>query len=102
MSDEEQIRDETEEIVNDEPAEEAVTEAVIEEVKPAVKAKSKAKAKQKIKITKEPVEPTKEETIKEPEPIIEVEKKYIYIYIYLNKQMVDCPDCNLTMTKHTL
>ena len=38
-------------------------------------AKSKAKAKPKIKITKEPVEPIKEEIFKEPEPIIEVGEK---------------------------
>ena len=62
MSDDEQTRDEIEYIVNEGPA---VIEEVTEEVKPAVKAKSKAKAsKPKIKITKEPVEPIREE---EPE-----------------------------------
>ena len=73
-SDEEQTRDEIEEIVNDEPpvqepVQEAVVETILEEEATPVKAKpkAKAKAKPKIKITKEPVEPTKEEIIKEPE-----------------------------------
>ena len=104
-SDEEQTRDEIEEIVNDEPAvQEPVQEAVIEtmleeeEAKP-VKAKPKAK-KPKTKITKEPVEPIKDNIIKEPGPITEVEEKPKKIY--KNKQMVNCQDCNLKMTQHTL
>ena len=69
--DEEQTRDEIEEIVNDEPpvhepVQEAIRETILEEVKPVAKAKPKAK-QPKIKITKEPVEPIKEEVIKEPE-----------------------------------
>ena len=49
MSDEERTRDDIEEIVNDEPVQEAAIETIIEEVKP-VKAKSIAKAKAKPKI----------------------------------------------------
>ena len=62
-SDEERTRDEIDKHVNDEPVE-SVQEAVTEdEVESAVKpnAKAKSKAKPKIKITKEPVEPIKEE-----------------------------------------
>ena len=46
-----------------------VIETVLEEEAKPVKAKPKAKtkAKLKIKITKEPVEPIKEEVVKEPE-----------------------------------
>ena len=106
MSDDE-TRDEMEEIVNDEPVQEPAQEAVIEtvveeEVKPVkAKPKAKAKAKPKIKITKEPVEPIKEEEVteEEPEPVIEEEpptKKN------KNKQMAKCTDCNLSMTQHTL
>ena len=77
-SDEEQTRYEIEEIVNDEPpVQEPVQETVIEtilgeEAKP-VKAKPKAttKAIPKLKITKEPVEPIKEEGIKD----LEVEER---------------------------
>ena len=62
MSDEEQTRDGTGELVNEEPpVQEPVQEAVAEtilEAKP-VKAKSKSKAKPNIKITKEPAEPIK-------------------------------------------
>ena len=103
MSDD-RTRDEVEEIVNDEPGQEPVQAAAIgtiieEGIKP-VKAKSKAKAKAttKVKITKEPVEPITEEMIKEQihikeEPPKEKDK---------NKEMVQCPDCNLSMTQHTL
>ena len=54
-----------------------------EEAKPVkAKPKAKAKAKPKIKITKEPVEPIKEEVIKEEHgPIIEVEEN-----LYIKKQ----------------
>ena len=74
MSGDERTRDEIDEIVNDEPAQEAVIETIIEEeVKPVkAKSKAKAKAKSKIKITKEPVEPIKGE---EPEPVVVVEEK---------------------------
>ena len=70
-SDEEQTRDGIEEIDNNEPpvqepVQEAISETILEEFKP-VKAKPKAKAKPKIKITKESIEPIKEETVKEHE-----------------------------------
>ena len=100
-SDKEQARDEIEENVNDEPpVQEPVQEAVIEttveeEAKAKTKPKAKAKAKPKIKITKQPVEPV------EPEPVIEVEVEE-QPNTYNNKQMANCPDCNLTMTQHTL
>ena len=42
MSDDEETRDEIEDIVNNEPAEEVVIEAVIKDVKPVAKAKPKA------------------------------------------------------------
>ena len=75
MSDD-QARDDIEEIVNDEPVQEAVIETIVaEEINPA-KAKSKTKPKPKIKITKEriePVEPIKEE----PEPVIQEPPKNI-------------------------
>ena len=63
MSDDDPTRDEIDKIVNDEP----VQEPVQEEIKPVVSAKPKAKAKAtpNIKITKEPVEPIKEEVIEE-------------------------------------
>ena len=105
MSDGE-TREEIEEIVNDEPpvqepVQEAVIETILEEEAKPVKAKPKAKAKPKIKITEEPVEPIKEEIIKEePEPIIEVEENPKWID--KNRQMVNCPDYNLSMTQHTL
>ena len=71
MSNEEQTRDEIEEVVNDEPVQEAVIETVIEE-EPVVKerSKAKAKAKPKSKIAKEPIEPI--EPIKEEDaPVVE-------------------------------
>ena len=68
------------------------------------KPKAKAKAKPKIKITKEPTEPIKEEVTEEEEVIKEEEvtKEEPPKKIYKNKQMVNCPDCNLSMTQHTL
>ena len=69
MSDEEQTRDEIEEILNGEPVEFVQEPIVDEEVKPVVKAKPKEKkTKPTIKITKEPIEPIKEEG---PEPSVE-------------------------------
>ena len=49
MSDEEQTRDEVEEIVNDEPVQEAVIETIREEEVKPVKAKPKARQKQNLK-----------------------------------------------------
>ena len=99
MTDEEQTRDEIEETVNDEePVQETIIETITEEkVKPVIKAKSKAKAKPKIKITKEPIEPI-EPIVEEAVPVVEDKPKNID----KNKQMVNCPACNLSMTIHTL
>ena len=98
MSDDDQTRDETEEIVNDEPVQETAIETIIEEEAKPVKAKSKAKAKAqpKIKITKEPVEPA--EPV-EPDPVVVVEEKLKNDKL---KELVDCTDCGLSMTQHTL
>ena len=120
MADEEQTRDEIEEIANDdEPVQEAVIETITEEeIKPPVKAKAKSKAKAKIKITKQPIEPIKEEECsgvsrdpldgrdkvpsspikEEDEPVVEEPPEKID----KNKQTVQCPDCHLSMTQHTL
>ena len=66
MTDEEQTRDEIEEVVKENEPVEAVIETVIEEtVQPPVKTKAKLTAKPKIKITKQPVEPIKEEELKD-------------------------------------
>ena len=101
MTDEEKTREQIMEIVNieetvkEEIKEEEVKEEPIkeEEVKP--KAKSKPRAKAKIKIVKEPVvEPVIEEkpaVEEKPEP--NVDKL---------KTIVQCPDCLLSMTVHTL
>ena len=98
MSDQEESREEIEQIVNNNE-EEVKEEVVKEEVKP--KPKSKAKAKAKVKIVKEqveqvikgPVEPVVEvvEVIEKPEP--KVDKL---------KSIVQCPDCHMQMTVHTL
>ena len=89
-------------IVNDDPppVQEAVVETILEEEAKPVKPKPKTKAKPKIKITKEPAEPIKEQVTKEPEPIIDVEEKIKNIDT--TKQMANWPDCNLSMTQHTL
>ena len=98
MSDEEQARDEIEEIaINDEPVD-SVQETVIEEEAKPVKAKPEAKAQPKTKITKEPIEPIEHIKEEEHEPIVEEKPKKIN----KNKQTVKCPDCNLSMTQHTL
>ena len=91
MSDEKQIepRELIEEIVTEDP--------VQEEYKQVVKAKAKATAKAKVKMIKEPVETMVEETIIE-EPIQEEKPKRNNKL----KEMVKCPDCNLSMKQHTL
>ena len=78
-----------EEIVKEEIKEEIKEEPVKqEEVKP--KAKRASRAKPKVKIVKESVEPV-EPVIEKPEP--KVDKL---------KSIVQCPDCLLSMTVHTL
>ena len=60
------------------------------------KSQAKAKAKPKIKITKEPAESAEPVG---PEPVVVVEDK---LNIDKNRQMANCPDCNLSVTVHTL
>ena len=105
----EETRDQIEEvIINEEPINEAVVETIIEEeeIKPKAKtkAKSRAKAKPKIKTTnllnllkqyKNEEEPIIEEPIVQVEP---EQPKHKYIL----KKIVQCPDCGLSMTQHTL
>ena len=103
MTDEEKTREQIEEIVNnvDEPV--ALQENPIEEVKEEIKkeeAKPKAKprasrAKPKVKIVKESVVEVVEE---KPEPVVEEKPKKIDKL----KTIVQCPDCGLSMTQHTL
>ena len=97
MSDDDQTRDEIEEVVNDEPVQEPVQEEDIKSLK--TKSKAKAKATPKIKITKEPVEPSREVIEEKPEPVIKGEKPKNNDEL---KEMVNCPDCSLSMTRHTL
>ena len=98
MTDEEKTREQIEEIVNnvDEPV--ALQENPIEEVKEEIKPKAKpraSRAKPKVKIVKEPVVEVVEE---KPEPVVEEKPKKIDKL----KTIVQCPDCGLSMTQHTL
>ena len=89
---EEETRDEIIDIVNNEEA--PVKEEIKEEpVKEEVKEKPKRASRAKVKIVKESVEPVVEvvEVIEKPEP--KVDKL---------KSIVQCPDCLLSMTAHTL
>ena len=106
---EEETREQIEEIVNNvgEPVkEESKEEKPIEEVKP--KAKAKSRAKPKVKITKQPVEqviekpaePVVEE--KPAEPVAEVVEVKPEPKVDKLKTIVQCPDCMLFMTQHTL
>ena len=91
---EEEARDEIIDIINnEEPVKEEVKEEIKEEAKP--KAKSKPRAKPKVKIVKEPVVEVVEE---KPEPVVEDKPKKIDKL----KTIVQCPDCGLSMTQHTL
>ena len=91
---EEETRDEIIVIINnEEPVKEEVNEEIKEEAKP--KAKSKPRAKPKVKIVKEPVVEVVEE---KPEPVVEDKPKKIDKL----KTIVQCPDCGLSMTQHTL
>jgi len=100
MTDEEKTREQIidivnneEEPVNEEPVKE---EPVKEEAKP--KAKRASRAKPKVKIVKESVEPVVEE---KPEPVVEVVEEKPKKIDKL-KTIVQCPDCGLSMTQHTL
>jgi len=98
---EEETREEIEDIINnEEPVKEETKEEIKEEIKeeeikPKAKAKSKPRAKPKVKIVKEPVVEVVEE---KPEPVVEDKPKKIDKL----KTIVQCPDCGLSMTQHTL
>ena len=95
---EEETRDEIIDIINnEEPVKEEVKEEIKEEIKEEAKpkAKSKPRAKPKVKIVKEPVVEVVEE---KPEPVVEDKPKKIDKL----KTIVQCPDCGLSMTQHTL
>ena len=102
---EEETREKIEEIINnDEPIKEEIKEenkeeVKEEEVKPKAKPKSKPRAKPKhIKITKESVEPVEPIVEEAPRPIVEEPPRKVYKL----KQIVQCPDCKMDMTVHTL
>ena len=96
---EEETRDEIIDIINHEEEivkEEIVKEEIVkqEEIKPKAKPRP-SRAKPKVKISKEPVEPiVVEEAIVE---VVEPPKKLDKL-----KEIVECPDCNMKMTVHTL
>ena len=104
MSDQEESREEIEQIVNNnnEEIQEEIKEEVKEEIKeeklPKAKPKSKAKAKPKVKISKEPVVEVAEKIEEKEEEIVE-EKP---VKVDKLKQIVNCPDCNIQLTAHTL
>ena len=92
---EEETREQIEELINNE---ELVKDGGIiveeEEVKPKTKTESQILSQTKNKITKESVEAIIEEpVVEEPEQPNK---------IYESKKIVQCPDCGLSMTQHTL
>ena len=101
---EEGTRDEIIDIINNEEEivkEEIVKEEIVkqEEIKPKAKPRA-SRAKPKVKITKEPVEPiVKESVVEEP---VEVEKPVEKKKIDKLKEIVECPDCKMKLTVHTL
>ena len=96
---EEETRDDIIDIINnEEPVKEEVKEEIKEEAKP--KAKSKPRAKPKVKIVKESVQPV-EPVVVEAEPVVEVVEEKPKKIDKL-KTIVQCPDCGLSMTQHTL
>ena len=107
MTDEEKTREQIEEIVNNVEEPVALQENPIEEVKEEIKPKAKpraprAKPKQ-IKIVKESVEPVEPVVVEEKpkEPVVEVVEEKPKKIDKL-KTIVQCPDCMLFMTVHTL
>ena len=103
MTDEEKTREQiidivnNEEIVNEDVKEEIKEEIVKEEIKPKAKRASRAK----VKIVKESVvaEPVVEVVEEKPvEPVIEKPEPKVDKL----KSIVQCPDCLLSMTVHTL
>ena len=96
MTDEEKTREQIIDIVNNEEeiVKEEIKEEIVkqEEVKP--KAKRASRAKPKVKIVKESVEPI---VVEEPVEVEKPEPKVDKL-----KSIVQCPDCLLSMTVHTL
>ena len=91
----EETRDEIEAIVNnDEIVNEDVKEEIVKEIKPKAKRASRAK----VKIVKESVEPVEPVIEKPVEPVIEEKPKKIDKL----KEIVECPDCKMKLTVHTL
>ena len=90
----EEIKEEVKEIVKEEIKEEPVKQ---EEIKPKAKRASRAK----VKIVKESVEPVEPIVVDEPvvEPVIEEKPEPKVDKL---KSIVQCPDCLLSMTVHTL
>uniref|UniRef100_UPI00404A3413 hypothetical protein n=1 Tax=Flavobacterium sp. TaxID=239 RepID=UPI00404A3413 len=114
MTDEELTRKQIIDIVNDEPVndepvnDEALKEEIKEEiVKPKPKRASRAKPKQ-IKIIKEsvepvePVEPIVKESVEPVEPVVEPVIEEQPKKVDKLKQIVECPDCHMKLTVHTL
>jgi len=106
MTDEEKTREQIIDIVNnEEPVNEDVKEEIVKEeiVKEEVKEKPKraSRAKPKVKIVKQSVvaEPVVEVVEEKPvEPVIENPEPKVDKL----KSIVQCPDCLLSMTQHTL
>jgi hypothetical protein len=103
MSDEEKTREQIIDIVNnEEPVNEDVKEEIKEEiVKEEIKPKAKRASRAKVKIVKESVvaEPVVEVVEEKPvEPVIEKPEPKVDKL----KSIVQCPDCLLSMTAHTL
>ena len=103
MTDEEKTREQiidivnNEEIVNEDVKEEIKEEIVKEEIKPKAKRASRAKVKiVKQSVVAEPVVEVVEE--KPVEPVIEKPEPKVDKL----KSIVQCPDCLLSMTVHTL
>ena len=97
MSEEEETREQIDEIIKeDEIVNENSQEEAIEEVKPKAKVKATAEPKAKVTIIKEPVEPVIEPI--EAEPVVEDKPQKIDKL----KETVKCPDCNVSMSQHTL
>jgi hypothetical protein len=103
---EEETRDEIIDIVNNEeaPVKEEIKEEPVkqEEIKPKAKRASRAKVKI-VKESVEPVEPIVKESV---EPVVEVVEPVIEEKpepkVDKLKSIVQCPDCLLSMTQHTL
>ena len=104
---EEKTREQIEEIVNDVEEPVALQENPIEEVKEEIKPKAKPRASRakpkQIKIVKESVEPVEPIVEEKPkEPLVEVVEVKPEPKVDKLKTIVQCPDCMLFMTQHTL